>query len=66
MAEEFGPILNFAKKQKNCIANPDAAIFENELFDMLSVKKITIGDALGDETDYKAKARELGKDGAPS
>lgn len=63
VAEEFGPILNFAKKQKNCIANPDAAIFENELFDMLSVKKITIGDALGDETDYKAKARELGKDG---
>ena len=63
VAEEFGPILNFAKKQKNCIANPDAAIFENELFDMLSVKKITIGDALADETDYKAKARELGKDG---
>lgn len=63
VAEEFGPILNFAKKQKNCIANPDAAIFENELFDMLSVKKITIGDALGDETDYKAKARELGKEG---
>lgn len=63
VTEEFGPILNFAKKQKNCIANPDAAIFENELFDMLSVKKITIGDALADETDYKAKARELGKDG---
>lgn len=63
VAEEFGRILNYCKKEKNCIANPAAAIFEVELFDLLSVKKITIGDALGDETDYKAKARELGKDG---
>lgn len=63
VAEEFAPILNFSKKQKSCIANPDAAIFENELFDMLSVKKISITDALADETDYKAKARELGKEG---
>ena len=30
---------------------------------MLSVKKITIGDAMADETDYKAKAREIAKDG---
>ena len=62
-AEEFGPIINFAKKQKTCIANPDAAIFENELFDLLAVKKISISDALADETEYKAKARELGRDG---
>ncbi|TFW28468.1 StbB family protein [Duganella callida] len=63
VAEEFGPVLNFVKKSKSCIANPEAAIFENELFDMLSVKKLAIGDVLADETDYKAKARELGKDG---
>lgn len=62
-SEEFAPVINYAKKNKNCIANPQAAIFENELFDMLSVKKIGISDALADETDYKAKARELGKDG---
>ena len=63
VAEEFAPVLNFAKKSKLCIANPEAAIFENELFDMLSVKKVSIGEVLGDETDYKAKARELGKEG---
>jgi MinD-like ATPase involved in chromosome partitioning or flagellar assembly len=62
-SEEFLTIMNFVKKQKNCIANPETAIFENELFDMLSVKKITIGDAMADETDYKAKAREIAKDG---
>lgn len=63
VAEEFGPLLNYVKKNKTCIANPEAAIFENELFDMLAVKKIAIADVLADETDYKAKARELGKDG---
>ena len=58
VSEEFTPLLNFVKKSKSCIANPDAAIFENELFDMLAVKKLAIGSALADETDYKAKARQ--------
>jgi len=61
--EEFGPILNYAKKDKKCTANPKAGIFENELFDMVSNKGITISDALADETDYKAKAREANKAG---
>ncbi len=63
VTEEFTHVLNFAKKQKNCTANPEAAIYENEIFDMISVKKLTISEILKDETDYKAKARELGKDG---
>lgn len=61
--DEFTPLLNFVKKSKLCIANTQAAIFENELFDMLAVKKLTISSVLADETDYKARARELGKDG---
>lgn len=63
VTEEFPHVLNFAKKQKNCTANTEAAIYENEIFDMISVKKLTISEILKDETDYKAKARELGKDG---
>lgn len=61
--EEFVPILNFAKKEKLCVANPDAGIFETDVFDMLAVKKLSIGHVMADTTDYKAKARELGKDG---
>lgn len=57
VSEEFTPLLNFIKKSKSAIANPEAAIFENELFDMLAVKKLGIGSVLSDETDYKAKAR---------
>lgn len=63
VSEEFGPLLNYVKKSKAAIANHDAAIFENELFDMLSVKKLALGEMQNDETDYKAKAREIGKEG---
>lgn len=58
VSDEFMPLLNFIKKSKFCIANQEAAIFENELFDLLSVKKLAIGSVLSDETDYKAKARQ--------
>jgi MinD-like ATPase involved in chromosome partitioning or flagellar assembly len=61
--EEFARLFNFAKKENKCIANPEAAIFENELFDMAAVKKITITAILNDANDYKAMLRELGKDG---
>jgi len=61
--DEFGLILNYAKKEKNCTANPDVSIFENEVFDMLAVRQLTISSALADETDYKSKLRELGKEG---
>lgn len=56
--EEFSPVLAFAKKQKLCIANPEAAIFESDIFDLMSVRKVSMTDALKDETDYKALARQ--------
>ncbi len=54
VADEFTHVLNYAKKEKNCTPNTDAAIFENELFDALAVKKLTVDALLSDETDYKA------------
>jgi hypothetical protein len=61
--DEFPLVINYAKKEKTCTVNLEAAIFENEVFDMLAVRQLTISAALADETDYKAKLRELGKDG---
>ncbi len=55
--EEFPYVVAYAKKEKTCIANPEAAIFENELFDALGVKKLTLAALLADETDYKALLR---------
>jgi MinD-like ATPase involved in chromosome partitioning or flagellar assembly len=57
-AEEFAPIFNYAKKTGKCTVNPDAAIFENELFDMLAIKKMTVSALMADDTDYRAKSRE--------
>lgn len=55
--EEFPYVVAYAKKEKTCTANPEAAIFENELFDALGVKKLTLAALLADETDYKALLR---------
>lgn len=54
VADEFTHVFNYLKKEKNATANPDAAIFESELFDALGVKKLTVEALLKDETDYKA------------
>jgi MinD-like ATPase involved in chromosome partitioning or flagellar assembly len=61
--DEFSTLINYVKKQRNCTVNPEAAITENELFDLLAIKKLSIGAILADETDYKLKIKELGKDG---
>lgn len=52
--EEFTYVVNYVKKEKTAICNPAVGIFESELFDAMSVKKISISSLLTDETDYKA------------
>jgi hypothetical protein len=63
--EEFALILAYALKEKTCIANPAVVIFENEVFDLLSRRKLTIAGALLDTTDYKSKLRSLGPNDDP-
>lgn len=58
VAEEFPYIFAYAKKEKNCTINPEAAIFESELFDALGVKKLSLDALLADQTDYKALRRD--------
>lgn len=57
VAEEFPKILVFAKKHKLCLANTEAAIYESDVFDLMSIRKISMANALTDDTDYKALAR---------
>jgi hypothetical protein len=63
--DEFPFIFNFAKKENNCVVDDRVVIFENELFDLLSARKLTISAALSDPTDYKGALRSLGPDGDP-
>ncbi|WP_226020567.1 StbB family protein [Serratia symbiotica] len=52
--DEFPFIIGRHKKDKSFTLNKECAIFENELFDALSVKGLTVDAILNDPTDYKA------------
>ncbi|WP_287955594.1 StbB family protein [Achromobacter sp.] len=56
--EEFAPIFGYAIQAGGFMANPEAAIFENEIFDLLANKRTTIKEILADDTDYRQKLRE--------
>lgn len=61
--QEFARLITYSKKEHKCTALPDAAIFENELFDMAAVKKVTISAILADANDYKSMLTQMGKEG---
>jgi len=52
--EEFQVLLNYVTKSNSASVNIKAAIFENELFDILAIKKLSIEKLLSDPKDYKA------------
>jgi hypothetical protein len=56
--EEFHILLNYVVKNNNATVNTQAAIYENELFDLLAIKKLSIDKLLNDPKDYKALLRE--------
>ena len=51
--EEFPSLLAYAAKTGEAQANPKAAIFENEVFELLADLRTTIADVLADQTDYR-------------
>jgi len=59
--DEFKPVLGYAKLRKTCVANPEAAIYETEVFDMLSAKRLSIGKLMADETDYRGQIKTVDK-----
>lgn len=56
--DEFAPIFGYARQSHSFQANPQAAIFENELFDLLANQRMTIANVLADGTDYRQLLRE--------
>ena len=56
--EEFNILLNYVGKNNNATVNTKAAIYENELFDLLAIKKLSIDKLLNDPKDYKSLLRE--------
>jgi hypothetical protein len=66
VSAEFPAVLGFAKHSGSFIANPEAAIHENEVFDLLTTKRMTIASALSDRTDYRALLRTGHREMEPS
>ena len=62
--EEFHILLNYVGKNNNATVNTQAAIYENGLFDLLAIKKLSIDKLLNDPKDYKSLLREK-KDAEP-
>lgn len=56
--DEFAPIFGFCLQSKQFQANPDATLYENEVFDLLSAQRMTIADVLADTKDYRQLLRE--------
>jgi len=56
--EEFAAIFGYARKSGDFQANPEAAIFENEVFDLLANKRTTIKEILADPRDYRQELRQ--------
>lgn len=55
--EEFPMIINYHAEANTFWVDPECAIFETELFDALSVNKISLDTLLTDEVDYKTLLR---------
>ncbi len=64
--DEFLQVWAFAAAERTCIANAAAAVLENEVFDLLGQRGLTLAAALNDPADYRAKLRELGRNGDPA
>ncbi|WP_313372109.1 StbB family protein [Achromobacter animicus] len=62
--EEFAAIFGYARKSGDFQANPEAAIFENEVFDLLANKRTTIKEILADPRDYRQELRQADRDDA--
>ncbi|RYF37640.1 MAG: plasmid stability protein StbB [Cytophagaceae bacterium] len=55
---EFSIIVSYHDRHQTCWMNPQCAVFETELFDALSVKRISLHTLMADETDYKAMLKD--------
>lgn len=60
--EQFSDLLDLAKRQKNCVANPRSYLRETSFFDHLTKTKQSLVAALSDETDYTSALKAAAKD----
>ncbi|WP_421556713.1 StbB family protein [Pseudomonas kitaguniensis] len=52
--DEFPIIFNYQAIKQSFWINPDCSVFESELFDALSIHKMSMATLLNDDNDYKS------------
>jgi len=57
--DDFLPILVYAEKSGEFVADAQVVIFENDVFELLSEQRTTIAEVLADKTDYRQQLREV-------
>lgn len=55
---EFGAIFGYASGERKCIVAPEAAVFDNDVFEQSKALCKTISEILVDPTDFRAKLKE--------
>lgn len=56
--DEFAAMFGYAGQAGGFMANPEVAVFENEVFDLLANRRTTIKEVLADDNDYRQQLRE--------
>lgn len=59
---DFSVIFGLAEAEKNCIANENAVVYTNQVYEMLKQNGISISVVLADETDYRSAIRNAKTD----
>ncbi|SPA23666.1 conserved hypothetical protein [Cupriavidus taiwanensis] len=54
---EFGAIFGYANQEKKCVVKPEAAVFENDVFEKSKSLNKTISEILADPTDFRTKLK---------
>ncbi len=51
--DEFSTVLNYVKKHRNCIADPECAIYESEIYDLMAARKQSLQQAFESTATFK-------------
>lgn len=60
--DEFEAIFAYEKMSGECLANPQAKILDNGVFDLLANRRLTIKAIVADATNYRQALREADPD----
>lgn len=62
VADEFAALFGLAESEKSFVVKSEATIYANEVFERLKAVGKSLGDITADETDYRARLRQVTDD----